>query len=104
MAPPPPLPPEAALTDTVADCASFPPAPVQVSMKVVAAVIAAVVVSPLVASLPDHAPFAGVALAEHDVASVLDQTSCTVPPEETLLAVLASDTVGGAGADATSIE
>jgi hypothetical protein len=63
------------LTDTVADCAAFPPSPVQVSVKVALAVSAPVDCEPCTAFVPDQAPEAVQALA-----LVADQFNVALPP------------------------
>ncbi len=63
------------LTDTVADCAALPPAPVQVRVYVAFAVSAPVDCEPLSALPPDQAPE-----ATHAVAEVEDQLSVALAP------------------------
>jgi len=67
-----------------------PPAPVQVTVNVVAALSAPVDLEPLVASVPDHAPE-----AVQEVASVDDQVNVELAPGETLQVLALSVTVGG---------
>jgi hypothetical protein len=81
-----------AVTVTVADCASVPPAPVQLSEKVLVAVNAPVDCVPLVASAPVHAPEAVQVSALVD-----DQVSVELVPFATVcgLAVIVSVGAGG---------
>ncbi|HUO66484.1 MAG TPA: hypothetical protein VMV37_03060, partial [Gammaproteobacteria bacterium] len=62
-------------TVTVFESLAEPPGPVQVSVNVVVTVSALLVAVPLVAFEPDQPPD-----AVHDVAFVLVQVSCVVPP------------------------
>jgi hypothetical protein len=78
---------------TVFESLAEPPAPVQVSVKVVVAVIALLVALPLVAFDPDQPPE-----AVHDVAFELVQDSCVVAPLATLVGVAVRLTVGAGGA------
>jgi hypothetical protein len=70
----------AEVTDTVADCVALPPAPVQVSPKVVLAVSAPVACEPLIALLPDQPPEAA-----QDVALVDDHVRLDALPLATVL-------------------
>ena len=94
MPPPPPLDPE--VMETVTDCAVEPPAPVQVSVKVVLVVRAAVVNVPLVFCVPLQPPD-----AVQEVAFVLDQMRFTVLPELTWAWSALRVTTGAGGAWAT---
>jgi hypothetical protein len=76
-------------TDTVADCAALPPAPVQVSVYVALAVSAPVDCEPLRALVPDQAPEAVQA-----VAWVADQVNVALPPLVTALGPTLRLTVG----------
>ncbi len=76
----------------------LPPAPVQVSVNVVAAEIVGLVCEPLAANpVPDQPPEAA-----QDVAFVLDQVSVTVPPLATLLELEVRVTVGAGGVGVTA--
>ena len=77
------------VTDTVADCAALPPAPVHVNVNVEFAVSAPVEAVPLVASLPLHAPD-----AVQEVALVEDQVSVALPPDRIALGPTLRLTVG----------
>ena len=82
------------LTDTVADCAALPPAPVQVRVYVVFEASAPVACDPLVAWLPDQPPEAVQA-----VALALDQFNVEALPLTMELGLADRLTVGaGAGA------
>ena len=94
MLPPPPLEPEVMVT--VTDCALEPPAPVQVSVKVVLVVRAGVVKVPLVFWVPLQPPD-----AVQEVALVLDQMRFTALPELTWVWSALSVTTGAGGAWAT---
>jgi F0F1-type ATP synthase membrane subunit c/vacuolar-type H+-ATPase subunit K len=74
---------------TVVDACAVPPAPVQLSMKLVVAVNALVVAVPLIALVPLHPPE-----AEQLVAPVELQVSVDVPPDATLPGLAEMDTVG----------
>jgi hypothetical protein len=76
-------------TDTVTDCAAEPPAPVQVSVYLVVAVIAAVLAEPLVLSLPLQPPE-----ALQEVALVEDQVRVEVAPLLTVVGLALKVTVG----------
>lgn len=78
-----------AVTLTVADCAAVPPAPVQVSVYLVAAVSAAVFCEPLVARAPLQPPDAA-----QEVAFVEDQVKVEVAPLATVLGLALKVTVG----------
>jgi hypothetical protein len=80
-----------ALTDTVADCAALPAAPVQVSLKVELARSAPVDCDPFKAFLPDHAPD-----AVHEVAFSDDQVKVELAPVTMLLGLAerATEAVG----------
>ena len=86
------------MTETLADAAVVPPAPVQVSVNVVLPVIAGLVTESLAAcapvKVPDHPPPEAAQL----VAPVEVQIRCTVPPEVTLASSVDRLTVGAAGA------
>lgn len=77
---------------TATDSASLPvpPGPVQVSVNVVFVESALLVALPLGPCPPAHPPD-----AVHEVAFVLVQESCVVPPIGTLLRFTCSDTIGG---------
>ena len=75
---------------TGALAAAVPPVPVQVSVNVAFAESALLGAVPLVDCSPNQPPD-----AVHDVAFVLVQESCVVPPIGTLLGFTCSDTVGG---------
>lgn len=79
----------AAVTVTVADCVAEPPAPVQVNVNLVVALIATVAWVPLVASAPVQPPEAA-----QDVALVEDQARVAVRPLWTVLGVAVSVTDG----------
>jgi hypothetical protein len=79
----------AADTVTVADCVADPPAPVQVSMYLVAAVSAAVLFEPLIASDPLQPPE-----AVHAVALVADQLNIDAAPLLSVLGFAVSVTAG----------
>jgi hypothetical protein len=81
-----------AVTDTVVDCPAEPPAPVHVSVYLVALVNAEVAWEPFIAMLPLHPPEAA-----HAVAFVEDQDSIEVAPLATVLG-LALSVTAGAGA------
>jgi hypothetical protein len=81
--------PLAAATDTVADCAADPPAPVHVSMYLVVVVSAAVFCEPLMASEPLQPPDAA-----QEVAPVEDHVNIEVAPPATVLGVAVKVTVG----------
>lgn len=81
------------LTFTVVDCEVDPPAPAQVSVKVLALVSAALVSNPVVPLVPVHAP-----LAVQVVALLEDQLSDVVPPLLTVVGLALNVTVGTAGA------
>jgi hypothetical protein len=79
-----------ALTVTTAEALAGPPAPMQVSVKVLlAAVNAPVLAEPVVARPPDHAP-----LAVHEVAFVADQVRVDAAPFAMALGLALSVTVG----------
>jgi hypothetical protein len=78
-------------TDTVRDCAAVPPAPVQVNVKLVAAVRSAVACEPLVAMLPLQPPDAA-----QEVALVEDQVRVEALPLLTVVG-LALRVTDGAG-------
>jgi hypothetical protein len=80
-------------TDTVALCDAEPPAPVQLSVYVVGAVIAAVACEPAVASEPVQPPEAVQAVALVD-----DQVNVDSPPLATLVGLALIDTLGAAEA------
>jgi hypothetical protein len=86
-------------TETVADCAVEPPAPVQVSVNLCVTLSAAVVCVPPVASEPFQPPE-----AMQEVALLEDQLSVDVPPPATMLGLALSDTVGAEGATGPSGE
>ena len=77
------------LTFTVTDLLALPPAPLQVSVKVVVALSAPVLELPLVGSLPDQPPEAVQLLA-----LVEDQLSIADPPLLTLVGFALRLTVG----------
>jgi hypothetical protein len=81
---------------TAAELLVVPPPPVQLSVKVVAAVIADVVTGPppVAVSLPDHAELLGLAEAVQLVAFCAVHESVTVPPDATLALLAVSATVG----------
>ena len=82
------------LTETVADCAALPPAPVQVRVYVALAVSAPVERDPLVAWLPFQPPEAA-----QEVAFVVDQFKVEAPPLAMELGLAVRLTVGaGVGA------
>ena len=83
------------MTETCSDFAVLPPAPLQLSVKVVVLVSAGLVIEPLVGCLPLQPPDALQA-----VAFWLVHTRFTVPPEATELASLVNVTSGAAGAEA----
>jgi hypothetical protein len=83
----------APVTVTVFESLAVPPAPVQVSVKVVFVDSALLVAVPLVAFEPDQPPD-----AVHDVAFVLLHESCVVPPLATFVGVAVRLTVGTGGA------
>ncbi len=83
-------------TVTVIDCVAVPPAPVQVSVKLVVVVSAAVICVPLGAMLPLQPP-----LAVQLVASVAVQLSSVLVPGSTVVACAVKLTAG-AGAVATT--
>jgi hypothetical protein len=78
-------------TETVTDCAAVPPAPVQVNVKLVAAVRSAVAWEPLVAMLPLQPPE-----ATQEVALLEDQVSVEALPLLTVVG-LALRVTEGAG-------
>ncbi len=78
-----------AVTDTVADFAVVPPAPVQLSVYVLLALRAPVEADPDVALVPDHAPVAVQLLALVD-----DQVRVLDPPLATLAGLAPRVTVG----------
>jgi hypothetical protein len=78
----------AAVTETVADCVALPPAPVQMSTKVLLAVSAPLDWVPLIDLLPDHPPE-----AVQDVALVDDHVSFDAPPLATVLGLALKLTV-----------
>lgn len=78
------------ITDTVADCAALPPAPMQVNVKVAFAVSEPVDSEPVTAFVPDQAPE-----AEHAVALLADQVSVEAEPGMTVLGTALSVTIGG---------
>jgi hypothetical protein len=85
-------------TVTVIDCVAVPPAPVQVSVKLVVVVSAAVICVPLGAMLPLQPP-----LAVQLVASVAVQLSSVLVPGSTVVACAERFTAGvGVGALATT--
>ena len=104
-APPPPFeePDELLLllTLTITLSAVWPPAPVQVSVKVVFAVIAGLVAVSLAACVPVKLPDQPPPEATQVVAPVVVQIRWTVPPEVTLVASADRLTVGAAGAGLT---
>jgi len=77
------------VTETIADCAALPPAPLQVSVYVAPALSAPVDTEPLVASLPDQAP-----VAVQEVAFVEVHASVELAPLATVLGLAAKVTVG----------
>lgn len=77
------------VTVTVADWPAEPPAPVQVSVNVVAAVRFPVLCEPETALVPDHPPE-----ALHEVAFVEFQVSVEALPETTEVGLAAMLTVG----------
>ena len=77
------------LTVTVADCAALPPGPVQVSVKLVAALTAPVLALPVVGSLPDQPPG-----AVQPAAFVEDQARVEADPLTTVLGVAVRLTCG----------
>lgn len=79
----------APLTVTDAVCDAEPPAPVQVSVKLVVAARAAVLCDPAVGSLPAQPPEAVQVVAFVDV-----QVKVEVPPLATVLGLAVIDTVG----------
>jgi hypothetical protein len=81
--------------ETLAVAIAVPPAPVQESVKLVAAVIAALVAVPERPLAPLHPADAGVAEAVQLVAFVELHVSDVVPPLATLVGVAVNDTVGG---------
>ena len=81
-----------AATLTVTDCDVLPPAPLQVSVKLLVTLSALVPSAPMGARGPDHAPD-----AVQLVALVDDQASVVVPPELIALGVAEILTVGVAG-------
>ena len=92
ISPPPPWPPEpaaAAVAVTVTDCASLPPAPVQLREYIVVAETARDTL-PLVDLLPVNAP----PLAVHVVALVLVQVSVVAAPAVTVVGDAVKVTVG----------
>ncbi len=78
-------------TVIVADCVADPPAPVQVSMNLVAAVRVGVAAEPLIGSLPTQPPEAA-----QEVALVDDQLSVDALPLLTVLGFAVSVTAGAA--------
>ena len=76
-------------TETVTDCAAEPPAPVQVSVKVVPAVRSEVAWEPLVASGPLQPPDAA-----QELALVEDQVNVDAPPLLTVFGLALSVTDG----------
>ena len=79
----------AMLTETVADCAALPPAPVQLRMYVALAVSAPVDCEPVTDLVPDQAPE-----PVHAVALVADQPKVEPPPLATVLGLAARLMVG----------
>jgi len=78
-----------ALTDTVADCAALPPAPVHVNVYVALALSAPVDCEPLTALVPDQAPD-----AVQEVAFAEDQVSVALAPLAMALGPTLKLTVG----------
>jgi hypothetical protein len=77
------------VTETVADWAAEPPAPVHVNVYLAEAVSPDWVVEPLVGSLPLHAPE-----ALQEVALVEDQVNVELPPLAIVLGFALRETVG----------
>jgi len=75
---------------------ALPPAPLQLSVKVLVMVSGPDVSLPEIALVPDHA-----AEARQEVALVEDQVSVEDPPLVSDVGFAASDTVGGGGAPET---
>ncbi len=84
-------------TITVFESLAEPPVPVQVSVNIVFTESVLLVALPLVAFAPAQPPD-----AVHEVALVLVQVSCVVPPIATVLGLTCSDTVG-VGGDVVSV-
>lgn len=84
-------------TDTVADCAAFPPGPEHVSVYVELVVNAPVDCEPLVDLAPDHAP-----PAVQEAAFVEDQVRVELAPLVSVLGLALNVTVG-AGADTVTV-
>ena len=82
-------------SETLAVALAVPPAPVQESLKLVAAVIAALVAVPEAGFVPLQPADAGVAEAVQEVAFVQLHVSDVVAPLATLVGLAVSDTVGG---------
>ena len=85
-----------ALTDTVVDCVTLPPAPLQVRLYVEVLASAPVGCDPLLGSAPDHAPE-----AVHDEALVADQVSIELPLPVTVPGFALRVTTGGDAATVT---
>jgi hypothetical protein len=79
-----------AATDTLALCEAEPPLPVQLNVKVFAALSAPVDRDPLDVTAPDHPPDAVQA-----VALVEDQVNVELAPLETLVGLALIETLGG---------
>jgi hypothetical protein len=87
-------------TVTVADCEALPPAPEQVSTKVVVPLSAGVAADPPVGALyPLHPPE-----AEQEFALLDDHESVDFPPGSTVLGLARSVTIGGTTATVTVVD
>jgi hypothetical protein len=84
------------VTETVADCAALPPAPLHVSVYVAPVLSAPVDDEPLVALLPDQAPE-----AVHEVALVAVQLTVELAPLATVLGFAVTVTAGAEAAAVT---